>query len=192
MGGRKIERAAPIGAGTGSAKASVPRASCVSRQKAAGQRLQEEQTWQPAAPWKPWLKVLQRSIIPMSSPDVSESTMDMEVLPVGSRQPSMAIPAIPCSGRPNREITSINLVAANRTIESNLSVLELFDIECCISFPVPWRLGRWHSAPLSLPRSSLPSVTRRAFAWIRLLALGLAIGHEPINHQGSPQRDGRQ
>jgi hypothetical protein len=95
MGGRKIERAAPIGAATGSAQALVPRPTRVSRQKAAGQRLQEEQTWQPAAPWTPRLKVLQRSIIPMSSLDVSESTMDMEVLPVGSRHPNIAIPAIP-------------------------------------------------------------------------------------------------
>jgi hypothetical protein len=85
MGGRKIERAAPIAIGRGSAEASISAASCVPRQKATGQRLQEEQTWQPAAPWTPSLKVLQRSIIPMSVLDVSESAVNMDVLPVGSK-----------------------------------------------------------------------------------------------------------
>jgi hypothetical protein len=95
MGGRKIERAAPTGVGRGSAEASISAAACVPRQKATGQRPQEEQTWQPAAPWTPSLKDLQWSVIPMSLLDASESTVDMDVLPVGSRQPNMAISAIP-------------------------------------------------------------------------------------------------
>ena len=95
MGGRKIERAAPIGVGTGSAQASIPASACVSTQKATGQRVQEEQTGQLAAPCMASLEVLQRPTMPTSLPDVSESTADMEALPDWSWQPNMAIPAIP-------------------------------------------------------------------------------------------------
>ena len=88
MGGRKIERAAAISVWIDAAQASIPRPACVSRQNATGQRLQE-QTWQ--APWT----LMQRSAMPISSMDVSESTPDIDVLPVGSRHPNIVIPAIP-------------------------------------------------------------------------------------------------
>jgi hypothetical protein len=60
--------------------------------------------------------------------------------------------------------TNINLIAVNRTMESNLPLLEVLGHRVLHFVSRSLVPGAMASAPLSLPRSSLASVTRRAFA----------------------------